>query len=249
MHRQALRPTDGTIQPECMYFAITVDCYARITRLTNPTAWLKIRQSAGFMSAKDLLDLNGDFRSSPLLNTARKLHRMLVRQDIVYVIVGGLSVIRNGGVRTTQGIDILVRRDDWPRIQELLGEGFRIEIDTAVDRDTNVPVDILFAGDEWDMIFPLPDPAAVFEYDSELQANFLTLAAILELKTATYLQKKRDEGIEIAAKDLADVVELLENNQERLSMELLEGIHPRIRKELMRIRKIIRRRLKRRFNG
>jgi hypothetical protein len=202
------------------------------------------------MSAKDLLDLNGDFRSSPLLSTARKLHKSLVRQNIVYVIVGGLSVIRNGAVRTTQDIDILIRRDDWPRIQELLGEGgFRIEIDTAVDRDTNTPVDILFAGDDRDMIFPLPDPGAVLEYDSELQANFLTLAAILELKTATYLQKKRDEGIEIAAKDLADVVELLENNQERLSMELLEGIHPRIRKELMRIRKIIRRRLKRRFNG
>ena len=194
------------------------------------------------MSAKDLLDLNGDFRSSPLLSTARKLHRSLARQDIAYVIIGGLSVIRNGAIRTTQDVDILIRKDDWPRIRELLAEGFRIEIDTAVDRDTNIPVDILFAGDDWDMILPLPDPGAVLEYDSELQANFLTLPAVLELKTATYLQKKRDEGIEIAAKDLADVVQLLDNNQERLFPELLEGIHPRIRKELTRIQKKLRRR-------
>ena len=202
------------------------------------------------MTAKELLNLNGDFRSSPLLETARKLHKLLARQDIAYVIIGGLSVIRNRAVRTTQDVDLLVRNKDWPQIQKALADGFAIEIDSAgsssaVDRDTNVPVDILFAGDDWDMVVPLPDPVAVLEYDSVLQANFLTLSAILELKTATYLQKKRDEGIEIAAKDLADVVELLKNNQENLSPELFAGFHPRIRRELKRIHKKIHRRIKR----
>jgi len=44
------------------------------------------------MTAKDLLDLNGDFRRSPLLDTARKLHKLLEQQDIPYLIIGGLSV-------------------------------------------------------------------------------------------------------------------------------------------------------------
>ncbi len=197
------------------------------------------------MTAKDLLNLNGDFRSSPLLDTARKLHRLLTQQDIAYVIIGGLSVIHNHAVRTTQDVDLLVRKEDWSRIREALAGGFTVQVDSAVDRDTNVQVDILFAGDDWDMIVPLPDPLEVLEYDSILEANFLTLQANLELKTATYLQKKRDEGIEIAAKDLADVVELLKNNQENLSPELFAGFQPRIRRELKRLRKKIHRRIER----
>jgi hypothetical protein len=192
------------------------------------------------MTPKELLDLNGDFRSSPLLDTARKLHRLLARQNIAYVIIGGLSVIRNQAVHTTRDVDLLVRKEDWPRLQVALADGFKIEIDSAVDSDTNVQVVILFAGDDWNMVVPLPDPLDVGEYDSVLQAIFLTLPAILELKTATYLQKKRDEGIEIAAKDLSDVVELLKNNQEYLSPELFAGIHPRIRRELKRIYRNVR---------
>jgi hypothetical protein len=194
------------------------------------------------MTAKDLLERNGDFRSSPLLETAKKLHRLLARQDAVYVIIGGLSVIRNGAVRSTRDIDVLVRKEDWPRIRQALSKGFQVEVESAIDLDTDVPVDFLFAGDDWDMIIALPDPAQVLEYDSELGANFLSLPAILELKTATYLQKKRDEGIEIAAKDLADVVELLENNRNTLSPELFGSFHPRIGKELARIAKKLRRR-------
>ena len=125
------------------------------------------------MTAKDLLDLNGDFRSSPLLDTARKLHRLLEQQDIPYVIIGGLSVIRNQAVRTTQDVDLLVRREDWPRIREALADGF---------------------------------------------------------------------AIEIAAKDLSAVVELLKNNQENLSPEAFSGLHPRIRKELKRIQQKLQRR-------
>jgi len=167
---------------------------------------------------------------------------LLAQQDIPYVIIGGLSVIRNQAVRTTQDVDLLVRKEDWPRIREALADRFSVQIDSAVDRDTNVQVDILFAGDDWDMIVPLPDPVEVLEHDSDLGANFLSLPAILELKTATYLQKKRDEGIEIAAKDLSDVVELLKNNQENLSPAALSGLHPRIRKELKRIQQKLHRR-------
>jgi hypothetical protein len=189
----------------------------------------------GAMNAKDLLDLNGDFRSSPLLDTARKLYRLLTQKRIPYVIIGGLSVIRNGAVRTTLDVDVLVRKEDWSEVRNSLSKDFAIEVESAVDRGTGVHVDFLFAGADGDMILPLPDPVKVAEFDAALQANFLPLLSILELKTAIYLQKKRDEGIEIAAKDLADVVELLKNNQDRLSAEFLSGLHPQISNELERI--------------
>ena len=191
------------------------------------------------MTAKDLLELNGDFRSSPLLDTARKLHRLLTAKKIPYAIIGGLAVIRNGAARTTVDVDILVRRKDWMEIRSSLSGFFVFEVDAAVDRKTNVPVDFLYAGDDWEMFLPLPDPEDVAEFDESLQANFLTLLSNLELKTAIYLQKKRDEGIEIAAKDLADVVELLKSNRERLSDESFSGMHPQVHKELKRIRRKI----------
>jgi hypothetical protein len=196
--------------------------------------------TAEAMTAKDLLEMNGDFRHSPLLDSARKLHRLLTPKAIPYVIIGGLSVIRNGAVRTTQDVDVLVRKQDWPEIRKSLKGDFATGIDNAVDRSNKVQVDFLFAGDDWDMIMPLPDPIQVSEFDQTMQANFLSLAGILELKTAVYLQKKRDEGIEIAAKDLADVVELLRNNQDRLSARLFDDLHPVIRKELERILRKIR---------
>ena len=45
------------------------------------------------MTAKDLLELNGDFRRSPLLDTARKRHRLPEQSKIPCVIVGGLSLV------------------------------------------------------------------------------------------------------------------------------------------------------------
>jgi len=43
----------------------------------------------------------------------------------------------------------------------------------------------------------------------------------------------------MTAKDLSDVVELLKNNRERLSVENFSGLHPQIRRELERIRRKI----------
>jgi hypothetical protein len=198
------------------------------------------------MTPGELLERNGDFRTSPLMRTARKIHRLLFPEGLDYVIVGGLAVIRNGAVRTTEDVDVLVRKEQWPRIRQLLAESFVLEGESAVDRETGVPADFLFSEDDWNMIVPLPDPSEAAEYDSEIEAKFLSLPAILELKTAVYLQKKREDGIEVAAKDLADVVQLLERNRERVSRQLFETMHPRIRRELAGIRRRLGRREQRR---
>jgi len=39
--------------------------------------------------------MNGDFRNSPLLDTARRLHACFTRHGIPYTIIGGLAVVRN----------------------------------------------------------------------------------------------------------------------------------------------------------
>jgi hypothetical protein len=189
------------------------------------------------VTAKELLERNGDFRSSPLLDTSRKLHRFLTEQAVAYVIIGGLAVVRNGAVRTTHDVDLLLRREEWDRVSPLLNKQFDVEQDHGRDRENGVPVDVLFSGDDWGMLLPLPDPAEVAEFDRELGANFLGLGQLLQLKTAVYLAKKRDEGIELAAKDLADVVELLKANAERVIPSMLAGLHPVIRAELVRLQK------------
>jgi len=192
------------------------------------------------VTARELLERNGDFRSSPLLDTARKLHRLLAAEAVPYAIVGGLAAVRNGAVRTTQDVDVLLRREDWVRAAPVLGEGFDIQLDRAIDRDNGVPVDVLYAGDDWYMLLPLPDPVEVAEFDPGLGANFLGLPQVLQLKTAVYLARKRDEGIEVAAKDLGDVVELLRGNSERVTASLLSELHPAVRKELKRLLKKLR---------
>lgn len=194
------------------------------------------------MTARELLERNGDFSRSPLLETARALHRLLTAASVPYAIIGGLAVVRNGAVRTTHDVDILVRREDWQRVIPRLRERFEIHGDHASDRTNGVPVDVLFAGDDWDMVLPLPDPKAVAQLDRELGASFLGLADTLQLKTAVYLAKKGNEGIELAAKDLADVVALLQANPGRLSASTLAGFHPVVGRELKRILRKLRRR-------
>jgi hypothetical protein len=175
-----------------------------------------------------------------LLDTARKLHKILTDKKVPYVIIGGLAVVRNGAVRTTHDVDVLLRKEDWDRVSPLLNKWFDIQQDHAEDRENGVPVDVLYSGDDWDMVLPLPEPAEVAEFDQELGANFLGLGQLLQLKTAVYLAKKRDDGIELAAKDLADVVELLKANPDRVTPSLLAGLHPVVRAELKRVLKKLR---------
>ena len=122
------------------------------------------------MTAKQLLELNGDFHHSPLIQTARRLHAAFVRSGVDYAIVGGLAVARNGAVRTTQDVHVLTERAGWPRITQEAAGSFEVGVDRATDRPNGVNVDFLFAGDDWDLPFVLPRPSAVSELDGELGA-------------------------------------------------------------------------------
>jgi hypothetical protein len=187
------------------------------------------------MDAEKVFRLNGDFRTSPLLDTARRLHACFVREGIPYTIIGGLAVVRNGAVRTTVDVDVLLQKGDRERVRAALAQDFTAAVDSASDRRNQVEVDFLYSGDDWGMLVPLPAPSEHSEFDSALGANFMSLRGILELKTAVYLQKRKEDGIELAAKDLADVVALVRANRGSIVAQLLDALHPVIRKELRRI--------------
>jgi len=82
------------------------------------------------------------------------------------------------------------------------------------------------------MVVPLPDPEAAAEYDAGLGGNFLSLLGCLELKTAVSLQKEKEYGRELAAKDLADLPALLQANEERIGENDLKKLHPAVYREL-----------------
>ncbi len=112
---------------------------------------------------------------------------------------------------------------------------FNTWTDRAVDKKNNIDIDVLFPGNDWEMLIPLAHPDTVKEYDEDFGANFIGLKPLLELKTAVYLKKKKEEGIEIAAKDLYDVVELIKKNHNRITDNFMGKMNPVIAEEIRRI--------------
>jgi hypothetical protein len=195
------------------------------------------------MTPEELLKINGNFdANSSLMQTARELHMYFSEKHIEYVIIGGLAVIRNNAVRTTCDIDILMEKNDWMNIKKEFDPAhYQTGYDTIVNMDNGITVDLLFKEDDWNMIIPFPDPKEVAEYDDELGANFIGLYYLIEMKIAVYLSKKKEEGIEMASKDLYDVVELIKNND--IDLRKTDLFHKTIRKEFLRIYNKIKKRL------
>ena len=193
------------------------------------------------MTAKRLLEINGDFRTSPLLAALRRIDVLFEEHSVPYAVIGGLAVVRNGARRTTMDIDLLTSREGWQKIRDAAPGGLRTGPDNAIDTLTEVQIDILFDGDYWEMVIPLTKPEAIGEYDEELRAWFITLPRLLELKIAVYLKKLSEDGIEIAAKDLADVVALMEQNLGSIDDDFIYGIRFEVRDEFVRILQKVRR--------
>jgi hypothetical protein len=197
------------------------------------------------MTARELLRINGDGGAeSPLVQAVRRFHRLLEPRGVAYCVIGGMAVVRNGWVRTTHDIDILVDRAGWESLlsgapSPLEEAGITAAGDAAHDRCTGIDLDILFPGDDWEMVIPLPSPAAVREYDAALGAWFIGLAPLLAVKTAVYRSKLQELGPELAAKDLADVVELMRANRHAIDAAL-QRVPAAVSGELSRIWRRIR---------
>ena len=168
----------------------------------------------------------------PFRSVIRALHGALEAAGVAYSIIGGVAVVRAGSVRTTGDIDILVRRDEWHAILARdVDESEVIEFgqDWADHRVSGVPIDVLFAGDDWELPFLMPNPEGVREWDDSAGAWFMKPAALLELKAAIYQSKLREYGASVAAKDLSDVSSLLASRPELRRPDRLERLHPSVR--------------------
>ncbi len=183
------------------------------------------------MTAARILQLNGDFHHSEMMEIVRRFHVFGAARGIPYCVIGGMAVIRNGYPRTTADIDILTLKEVWKKLLPFQGEISSNGFDSCIDTKTGVTIDILFADEDWHMPMGMPDPRKVGEYDEELRANFISLHDLVQLKTAVYLDKLREHGPEVAAKDLGDVYELMRRNLTKFSKEILAAYHPDVRKQ------------------
>ena len=79
------------------------------------------------------------------------------------------------------------------------------------------------------MAMGMPDPVKVGEYDQELGAYFIGLHALVQLKTAVYLDKLREHGEDVASKDRSDVYELISRNLVKFSRDVIQSYDPAVR--------------------
>jgi hypothetical protein len=186
------------------------------------------------MTAAKILQLNGNMRDSPLMEVVRRFHALSISRELPYCVVGGMAVIRNGYARTTMDVDILTFKKDWRKLLPLEGEISSEGPENCVDKKTGVTIDILFADGDWQMPIGMPDPRKVGEYDLELGACFIGLHALVQLKTAVYLDKLREQGEDVASKDRSDVYELISRNLPEFSKEVIQTYDPAVKKHCMK---------------
>ncbi len=189
------------------------------------------------MTAKEVLNLNGDFRQSPLLDTLHRIDSYLSSKEISYAVVGGMAVVRNGAHRTTIDLDILLAEDDWGRISDNPPDFLEISGDSARDRINQVDIDILHPGDEWEMEIELPRPEEIGERDTILGGVFAGLVPLLTIKCAVNRKKLKEDGIEVASKDLYDLTELLKARGSELTESDFKTMPPAIATALKDIRR------------
>lgn len=183
------------------------------------------------ISGLALLAISDAAAEVPFLPILRELHALLDGASVVYTVMGGVAVARAGGYRTTGDIDLLVRKDEWRGFAEGADKGgsFRLGPAWAEHRASGVPIDLLFAGDDWDLPFLLSDPVSVREWDDNAGAWFMQPARLLELKAAVYTSKRREFGEATAARDLADLRAILEAEPSLGTPAAVASFHPSVR--------------------
>jgi hypothetical protein len=138
--------------------------------------------------------------------TARRLDRItgaLTRAGVPHALVGGQAVLLwvasrdPDAVRTTKGVDVLVNRDDLPRVRraartagleyfEVLGVGMLLERD---DPNPRRAVHLLWAGEKVRPEYPLPSPGTEECVELEPGRSVVVLPALVRMK----LMANRDQ--------------------------------------------------------
>ena len=161
-----------------------------------------------------------------LWDAARHAHELLAEAGLPHAIVGGVAVCLHGYQRNTVNVDLLVGRDEAPRVRAVLeAAGWKWKDErTEIQSPSGVVLQFLMAGDKAgiDAVVRFPDPADA-EAVTELEGlPVLTLARLIESKLAC-----GQGNLRRTHKDFADVVELIAVH--RLSRSFARHLHSTLR--------------------
>lgn len=154
-----------------------------------------------------------------------RLTKTLSDMKIPFAIAGAMAANAHGHRRTTEDIDILIRREDLARFKEQhIGLGWVDKFAGSKNfRDAvcNVNIDALivgeYPGDGLPKPVAFPPPESVAEVDSE-GVPYISLKTLLELKLASGLTTSH------RPRDFDDVIQLIRIN--RLPLDIVETLSP-----------------------
>lgn len=161
-----------------------------------------------------------------LWDTAQRCHTLLAGAQIPHAVLGGVAVCLHGYQRNTVDLDLLVRKEDAPRIQATLsGAGFAWDAERVeFTSQSGIPVQFLLAGDragKGSEVF-LPDPGDENTTKTLEGLPVLTLARLIESKIAC-----GEGNLRRTHKDFADVIELIAVN--KLNSAFARYLHKSLR--------------------
>lgn len=85
-----------------------------------------------------------------LWETAVRCHELLAQAKIPHAVIGGVAVCLHGYQRNTIDLDLLVRKEDTPRIRQVLSDaGFAWDKKKVEFRSpSGIPVQFLLSGEK-----------------------------------------------------------------------------------------------------
>ncbi len=143
--------------------------------------------------------------------------RALDSAGVRYAVAGGNAVaewvgrVDEDAVRTTRDVDLLVRRDDLPKVRAVLeAAGFVyhqvLNVETFIDGPQGKPsggVHLLFAGEKLRQSddFPLPD---LDQSERAVQFQVANLEALVQMKLMAYRRKDQVHLLDLLGVGLLD---------------------------------------------
>jgi hypothetical protein len=173
-------------------------------------------------------------RQGDVYDTLRRLAQRLHEEGLDYAVIGGMAVVEHGSRRTTEDIDLLMRKGTLEEFRErCLGRGYMPAFPGANrafrDTETGVRIEVVvageFPGDGKPKDVAFPDPADVAASGEEFRV--VRLETLIDLKLASGLSAPH------RLRDLADVQDLIVRT--RLPLDFVERLHPSVRAEYRRL--------------
>ncbi len=158
-----------------------------------------------------------------VLATAREVSQLLARSGIAGAVIGGVSVVLHGHVRTTSDVDVYVPEPLADFANCLRSAGYDFDPSRREFLRKQVPVHLIGPGQA------VPQPSHFLSIDD---VQTVSLADLINLKLHS------GTGNVLRSRDLADVIALIQANDldGRFAGKIRKPLRPQFRKLLQAIR-------------